>query len=267
MTYMYNFANAPYPRSGTSGTTELSYQARQPLGNHGSGSLCAFDGLINGNDTKAVYASITSEICQRPMVVGAPRSRVQLPLRRLPSWTDRKWPSAPSLVLPRTSRHADCVLSLPSLLVDLHVLSRRRRLGDKTLPQSLTGNPTFAADSKMYQDLLDMERRLDWQMMRKKAEIQDTIGRPLTVSVSVEPHGRHAKNGIDAYGQTVRTLRLFLSHTVSGQAWQTGGPSSFEGAGVNLETGEGIPAWQLKLEGRLLEVRCLHVTPRRRLGS
>jgi SWI/SNF-related matrix-associated actin-dependent regulator of chromatin subfamily D len=33
----------------------------------------------------------------------------------------------------------------------------------------------------MYQDLLDVERRLDWQMMRKKAEIQDTLGRPSTV--------------------------------------------------------------------------------------
>jgi hypothetical protein len=114
---------------------------------------------------------------------GPPRSRVQLSLRRLPSWTDRKWPSAPSLVLLRPSRHADCVLPSPYLPVDFHVPSRRRRLGDKTLPQSLTGNPTFAADSKMYQDLLDMERRLDWQMMRKKAEIQDTIGRPLTVCI------------------------------------------------------------------------------------
>jgi hypothetical protein len=64
---------------------------------------------------------------------------------------------------------------------------RRRRLGDKTLPVSLTGNPAFAADSKMYQDLLDIERRLDWQMMRKKAEIQDTVGRPLTVRPPSRP--------------------------------------------------------------------------------
>jgi SWI/SNF-related matrix-associated actin-dependent regulator of chromatin subfamily D len=45
-----------------------------------------------------------------------------------------------------------------------------------------------------------------------------------------------------------------LSHTVSGQVWQTGGASSFDGTNVNPETGEGVPAWQLKLEGRLLEV-------------
>jgi SWI/SNF-related matrix-associated actin-dependent regulator of chromatin subfamily D len=33
----------------------------------------------------------------------------------------------------------------------------------------------------MYQALLDMERQLDWTMTRKKAEIQDALGRPPTV--------------------------------------------------------------------------------------
>jgi len=50
---------------------------------------------------------------------------------------------------------------------------------------------------------------------------------------------------------TTRTLRLFVSHTVSGQAWQTG----TEGENMaHPETGESIPAWQLKIEGRLLEL-------------
>ncbi|KAF6743655.1 hypothetical protein DFP72DRAFT_114522 [Ephemerocybe angulata] len=51
--------------------------------------------------------------------------------------------------------------------------------------------------------------------------------------------------------QTTRALRVFLSHTVSGQVWQSGGePSS-----TNFETGEGIPGgWQLHIEGRLLEL-------------
>lgn len=53
-----------------------------------------------------------------------------------------------------------------------------------------------------------------------------------------------------------RTLRLFLSHTVSGQSWQTGDASA-EATVPNFETGEGVPAWQFKLEGRLIEVRLL----------
>jgi hypothetical protein len=44
---------------------------------------------------------------------------------------------------------------------------------------------------------------------------------------------------------------------VTGQVWQTGEPVSTEGGdtGVNFETGQGIPAWAIKIEGRLLEVR------------
>jgi hypothetical protein len=38
---------------------------------------------------------------------------------------------------------------------------------------------------------------------------------------------------------------------VSGQHWQTGGDVA-----ANFETGEGIPAWAFKIEGRMLEV-CL----------
>ena len=54
--------------------------------------------------------------------------------------------------------------------------------------------------------------------------------------------------------QTTRTLRLFLSHTSSGQAWQSETSASGTSDPPNFETGQGIPAWQLKIEGRLLEV-------------
>ncbi|KDQ52354.1 hypothetical protein JAAARDRAFT_162811 [Jaapia argillacea MUCL 33604] len=86
----------------------------------------------------------------------------------------------------------------------------------------------------MYQDLLDMERKLDWTLTRKKVEVQDALGRGVA---------------------TTRTLRLFLSHTVSGQPWQSDSNPLGDGTeGVNFETGAGIPAWQLKIEGRLLEL-------------
>ncbi|KAF8153953.1 SWI/SNF complex protein [Crassisporium funariophilum] len=82
----------------------------------------------------------------------------------------------------------------------------------------------------MYQDLLEMERKLDWTMMRKKVEVQDALARTPT---------------------TIRTLRIFLSHTVSGQLWQSAGDVP---PVANFETGEGIPAWAFRIEGRLLEV-------------
>ncbi|KAF5375399.1 hypothetical protein D9615_007956 [Tricholomella constricta] len=107
--------------------------------------------------------------------------------------------------------------------------AKKRKLTDKTIPNVILQNPDFAQDSRMYQDLLEMERKLDWTMMRKRVEIQDALARNPT---------------------TTRTVRIFMSHTVSGQLWQTGGEIS-----ANFETGEGIPAWVFKIEGRLLEVR------------
>ncbi|KAF9236976.1 hypothetical protein BU15DRAFT_76343 [Melanogaster broomeanus] len=110
--------------------------------------------------------------------------------------------------------------------------AKKRKLTDKSIPNALSQLPEFAQESKMYQDLLEMERKLDWTMSRKRVEVQDALARTPT---------------------TTRTLRVFLSHTVSGQAWQVG-ETDGEGEAVNFETGQGIPAWSLKVEGRLLEV-------------
>lgn len=63
-----------------------------------------------------------------------------------------------------------------------------------------------------------------------------------------------ARHSIHAFWQTTRTLRVFLSHTLSGQPWQLG-EGNADGETVNFETGQGIPAWSFKVEGRLLEVR------------
>ncbi|TRM63164.1 hypothetical protein BD626DRAFT_548128 [Schizophyllum amplum] len=107
--------------------------------------------------------------------------------------------------------------------------TKKRKITDKSIPNTVAQNPDFAEDSRMYTDLLEMERRLDWTMTRKKAEVQDALSRNVT---------------------TTRTLRIFLSHTVSDQPWQTGGIGP---EGANFETGEGIPAWAFRIEGRLLE--------------
>ncbi|KAL6299811.1 SWI/SNF complex 60 kDa subunit [Sparassis latifolia] len=113
--------------------------------------------------------------------------------------------------------------------------AKKRKITDKSIPNALFQSPEFTADSQMYRDLLDMERRLDWTMTRKRVEVQDTLGRVIA---------------------TPRTLRIFLSHTVSGQTWQTVDGAGLGGAEVkvNPETGEGIPAWSFRIEGRLLEI-------------
>lgn len=103
----------------------------------------------------------------------------------------------------------------------------------------------------MYQELQDMEKKLDWTIMRKKAEVQDALGRTASVSVNASSAWAMSNNYPP---QTTRTLRLFVSHTSSGQSWQSETPASGTADPPNFETGQGIPAWQLKIEGRLLEV-------------
>lgn len=100
-----------------------------------------------------------------------------------------------------------------------------------------------------------MERKLDWTMMRKKVEIEDAMAKvpPVRVGILGPPGLGLWKSGI----QVARTLRIFLSHTVSGQLWQQG--ESGDATGPNFDTGQGIPAWQLKIEGRVLEVRLYEV--------
>ncbi|KAI0030842.1 SWI/SNF complex 60 kDa subunit [Vararia minispora EC-137] len=117
---------------------------------------------------------------------------------------------------------------------------KKRKLVDKNVPSAIVSDPAFAVDSKMYQDLLDMEKKLDWTTMRKKAEVQDALARVPSMT---------------------RTLRLFVSHSVSEQRWQQGDAP----VEPSPETGKGIPAWQLKIEGRLLELpnpRWREKTPR-----
>ncbi|KAJ7208464.1 SWI/SNF complex 60 kDa subunit [Mycena rebaudengoi] len=82
--------------------------------------------------------------------------------------------------------------------------------------------PNLPMIHRCTRDLLEMERKLDWTMMRKRSR---------TLSFG---HQQCAIFG------TTRIMRIFMSHTTT---------PDFNDA-PNFETGEGIPAWALKIEGR-----------------
>ena len=105
-----------------------------------------------------------------------------------------------------------------------------------------------------------MERKLDWTMTRKRMEIQEAFGKIIKVLrvPSSLPRRLYADPPALLPIQVRRKLRVFISHTVSGQSWQepAAPPNGATGdEGLNFETGGGIPAWTLKIEGRLLDVR------------
>ncbi|MDA4806457.1 hypothetical protein NY486_11230, partial [Enterobacter hormaechei] len=54
-------------------------------------------------------------------------------------------------------------------------------------------------DSPAFTELMKIEQKLDWTLLRKKAEINDALGRSTRIK---------------------RTLRVFLSNTVHDQPWQ-----------------------------------------------
>ena len=61
---------------------------------------------------------------------------------------------------------------------------RKRKITDKNLPGGLAQEPEFAAESAMYRDLLQMERKLDWTMTRKRVEVHDALQRIVPVRFS-----------------------------------------------------------------------------------
>lgn len=122
-----------------------------------------------------------------------------------------------------------------------------RRLTDRSLPPGLSA---ISPDASLFDDLLETEKRLDWTMTRRRQEIYDTLSR--------------SNGGI----QTKRTLRIFMSHSVKNQAWQKGSSEDSakaetaettegekqegEEPKTRLETGDGVPSWTFKVEGKLL---------------
>ncbi len=46
---------------------------------------------------------------------------------------------------------------------------------------------SLVPESAMFEDLIRMEQKLDWTMLRKKAEVNDAIGRPIRVGVDRRP--------------------------------------------------------------------------------
>ncbi|KXN65319.1 hypothetical protein CONCODRAFT_13131 [Conidiobolus coronatus NRRL 28638] len=75
-------------------------------------------------------------------------------------------------------------------------------------------------ESKLYNDLVTMERKLDAVLLRKKLDFQDQLGSP---------------------SKQKRTLRIFLSNTASNQH-------------EDPQNMENFPSWTLKVEGRILDV-------------
>lgn len=63
--------------------------------------------------------------------------------------------------------------------VDLHFRVIRKQRPPMPPPHVLA---SLVPESAMFEELLKMEQKLDWTILRKKAEVTDAIGKPVRVS-------------------------------------------------------------------------------------
>ncbi|KAI0224604.1 SWI/SNF and RSC complex subunit Ssr3 [Massospora cicadina] len=101
---------------------------------------------------------------------------------------------------------------------------KMRRPTERTFSEKIT---QLIPESKLYNELLDTEKRLDAIMLRKRLECLDARGKPSRV---------------------YRTVRVFISNTA---CFQPEGPASPTPAGC-------VPAWTLRVEGRMLDIPAVH---------
>ncbi|KAK0560316.1 SWI/SNF and RSC complex subunit Ssr3 [Tilletia horrida] len=127
---------------------------------------------------------------------------------------------------------------MPPELADVLRAAKRSRPTDRSLPATLRKS---VPESAFYYDLQLLERKLDWTIARKRAEIADSITKPARIK---------------------RTLRIFISNTCANQPFQTKSQSGAEGAdgaagggadGSAANTVVDAPSWTLRIQGRLLE--------------
>ncbi|WFD34658.1 non-specific serine/threonine protein kinase [Malassezia cuniculi] len=121
--------------------------------------------------------------------------------------------------------------------------TKRDRPTDRSLPPSLRRQ---IKESALYNDLQRAERRLDWTLARKRAELMDGLSRPPRVK---------------------RTLRIFLSNTCANQPFQVEERAKKPqeehdeddedekpaNGGAPAPSSTELPSWTLRIEGRLLD--------------
>ncbi|KAI7871021.1 SWI/SNF and RSC complex subunit Ssr3 [Spinellus fusiger] len=103
---------------------------------------------------------------------------------------------------------------------------KKKRPTDRNMPPKIEA---FIPESKLYTELSEFEKVLDATIMRKRLDIQETLGKPTKVR---------------------RTLRIFLSNTSADQAISQ--QNAEDENAFDLNSGN-APSWTLKIEGRLLD--------------
>ena len=110
-----------------------------------------------------------------------------------------------------------------------HQLAQRRsrKPNDRNMPDGVD-DLIIGDAAQQYKDLRDIERKLDYTMMRKRLDIQDSVNR------NVKRH---------------KTMRIWISNTADNQPWQAQG---LDADAFDFNSGED-GTYRVKIEGKLLD--------------
>lgn len=114
--------------------------------------------------------------------------------------------------------------AIDSLMGEGLRVAKRGKPTDRSLPAQLRG---YVPESELHAQMCTLERQLDWNVSRKRAELLQSLQQRQTPSAR-------------------RTLRMYLSNTVAGQTWQQRPQET------GAEAPPLTPTWTFKVEGRLL---------------
>ncbi|RMD44427.1 hypothetical protein DV735_g711, partial [Chaetothyriales sp. CBS 134920] len=110
-----------------------------------------------------------------------------------------------------------------------HQLAQRRarKPTDRNMPEGVE-DVIVGEGVQQYKDLREVERKLDYAMMRKKLDIQDSFSRN---------------------GKRQKTMRIWISNTAENQPWQRG---PLDENTFDFNTGADS-TWKVRLEGKILD--------------
>jgi len=119
----------------------------------------------------------------------------------------------------------------PNIASQMHankIIKKKAKLKDRVIPQKVR---ELVPDSQSYMDLLAFERKLDATIMRKRLDIQETLKRPVKIK---------------------KKLRVFITNQFYPVKTSNDNSADNTNAGQSSDD-NGVPQWELKIEGRIHE--------------
>lgn len=113
---------------------------------------------------------------------------------------------------------------------------------DSYIPSYLS---EMVPELRLYEQLLDSERRIDVYLARKKIDLHQSVSQWNNSKTSQTPHNK----------KDVRYLRVFVSNIAENQPWQNSENEASEGS------------WTMRIEGRLLDDRDVQDSGRPKFSS